>query len=45
MWQRIVLQGSIDDASLPGNDVTEQPENEHVSKNFGGGQETNEDIA
>ncbi|XP_058186731.1 FIP1[V]-like protein isoform X2 [Rhododendron vialii] len=40
----IVLQGSTDDASLPGNDVTEQPENEPLRESFRGGQETNGDI-
>ncbi|KAI8570395.1 hypothetical protein RHMOL_Rhmol01G0030800 [Rhododendron molle] len=40
----IVLQGSTDDASLPGNDVIEQPENEPLRESFRGGQETNGDI-
>lgn len=42
--KQIVLQGSTDDASLPGNDVTVQPENEPLRESFRGGQETKGDI-
>lgn len=42
--KQIVLEGSTNDASLPGNNVTEKLENEPLSENSRGGQESNGDI-